>query len=214
MVALNPVTTCFVALRPDDAFAAKVLEYKRRTKQRVGSQLYVDDPPHLTLYLSSFPQLELLRLAVREVARTMQAPMAEICGWHVFRDDPLNGNHTLVCDIQPEQRGDLVSCQQRVCMAAAPLRDPESAARYAPFWPILPEAARTNVTQWGFPFVGSIWHPHVSVASIRPADWDAAWADLEIDPPTGIVRFPKLCLYALDEGRPVLLDQFDLESAL
>jgi 2'-5' RNA ligase len=213
MGALNSVTTCFLALSPDDAFTATVLDCKRRVGRRIGPQLYLDDPPHLTLYLARFPQLPTLGSAAQAVAQKMRTPPARVFGWHVFRADPLNGNHTLVCDIDPEHRRDLAKCQQQICAAVSPLRDAESTqARYAPYWRKLPAAAQANVTQWGFPFVGSIWHPHVTIAAIRPADWDRIWPELENTPPVGAVRFPKLCLFALEEGRPVLLERFDLES--
>jgi 2'-5' RNA ligase len=206
-------TTCFLALLPDDAFAATVMEYKRLCESRIGPQLYLDDPPHLTLYLANFARLESLRLAAQVLAGGMRAPSVKVCGWHVFRDDPLNGNHTLVCDIAPETRHNLVACQQHVCDAVSSLRDVSSTrARYTASWQNLSESAQNNVTQWGFPFVSSIWHPHVTVASIRPNDWDAIWPELKNIPPSGVVRFPKLCLYALEQGRPVLLERFDLES--
>jgi hypothetical protein len=207
------LTTCFLALTPDDAFTTTVRKYKRRIGERIGPQLYLDDPPHLTLYLARFPQLATLRAAAQTIAQALRAPAARICGWHVFRDDPLNGNHTLVCDIDPQHRRDLANCQRQICEGVSTLRDPESTrARYAPYWRKLPLTAQANVTQWGFPFVGPIWHPHVSIAAIRPADWDAVWPELEKTPPVGAVRFPKLCLYALEEGRPVPLECFDLES--
>jgi 2'-5' RNA ligase len=207
------LTTCFLALIPDDAFAATVLKYKRQTEQRIGPQMYLDDPPHLTLYLARFRNRDALLSAVKTVAQEMRAPAARLCGWHVFRDDPLNGNNTLVCDIDRDHRRDLAICQQQICAALSSLRDLESTkARYAPYWRNLPEAARANVMQWGFPFVGSIWHPHVTIASIRPANWDAIWRELENSPPSGAVRFSKLCLFALEEGRPVLLERFNLES--
>jgi 2'-5' RNA ligase len=207
------MTTCFLALIPDEAFANAVLSYKRRTRQRIGPQLYLSDPPHLTLYLASFPNPVALGSAVQKAIRGLPAPTAQICGWHVFRDDPLNGNHTLVCDTDPQHRRDLAICQEHICTAVSCLRDsPSTLARYVSSQRRLSEAAQANLTQWGFPFVGSIWHPHVTIASIRPADWDAIWPELKNDPPGGTVRFPKLCLYSLKHGKPVLLESFHLES--
>src|SRR5262249_1382024 len=133
-MVLNPATPCFLALTPDDAFAATVLAYKRLTEQRVGPQLYLNDPPHLTLYLACFADLPALRMATRHVAPTLRAPTATVYGWHLFRDDPLNGNHTLVCDISADGLGDLSLFQNSICDAVSPLRDPDSTlARYAPF---------------------------------------------------------------------------------
>ena len=210
---MNPLTTCFLALIPDEEFSATVLRYKRLAERRVGAQLYLADPPHLTLYLAAFQGVASLARIARDAAASIHVPVASVCGWHVFHADPLSASHTLVCDIDSDQRRDLANCQHRICAAVSPLHDSESAvSRYASSWERLSESAKANVKQWGFPFVGPIWHPHITIASIRPADWDAIWPALENDPPSGTVRFPKLCLYALEEGRPLLLERFDLES--
>jgi len=211
---MNPLQTCFLALEPDEAFARAVRSYKERVRRVVGEQLYLGDPPHLTLYLGVFESDKDVTGPIRQLCHRLAAPAATIRGWHVFEADQLTGNHTLVCDVTPEGRQSLHDVQQAAVAAAAPLRD-RSATRacYDKTWHRLSDEERSNVEQFGFPFVGAIWHPHVTVASVRPEDWDAAWGELAGTPPEAVVRFPFLSVYGSQEDEPCLIERFGLEDA-
>ena len=89
----------FLALTPDPRFAAAVKKYKARVREAVGSQLYLDDPPHLTIYLAVFDDTErLLERLARELG-DIPTPRAEVTGWHVFANDALTGNQTLYVNL-------------------------------------------------------------------------------------------------------------------
>jgi 2'-5' RNA ligase len=203
----------FLALDPDAAFASAVRDRKLQVRQLVGDQLYLGDPPHVTLYLGLFPSEPELRTAVTHAAGRIAPVTADAAGWHVFSADPLTGNHSLVCDITPEGRRRLVEMQREVVAAMAPLRDPDACCRrYAATWSNLSVIEKQNVIDLGFPFVGEIWHPHITIASVKPADWDPVWAALADSPPSGGVRFDSLTLYALETSQPVRLVEIDLED--
>ena len=205
--------TQVVALEPDEAFARQVLAYKERVGESVGEQLYLEDPPHLTLYVGVFGAGVELSGPIQDVCGRLAAPTAAIRGWHVFEGDQLTGNHTLVCDVAPEARGVLQQMQKETVAAVAGLRNPQAArACYDESWHRLSEAERANVKRYGFPFVGAVWHPHVTVASVRPEDWETVWPRLAGMPPDAVVRFPHLCVYGLDGTRPVRLGRFSLEE--
>lgn len=207
-------TTCFLALEPERAFAVRVLAYKKRTAELAGPQLYLEDPPHLTLYVGAFPEGADVAAASAAVASNLPAPATAITGWHVFDNDQLTGNQTLVCQIDPQQRQGLRNWQQRIAAAVSPLRDADACrSRYAPCWHRLAQLEQDNVEQWGFPFLGTIWHPHLTIASVRASDWATVWPTLAAEPPAGTVCFPSLNLYALDAGQPVLLERFRLETS-
>src|SRR5262249_49161970 len=136
-----------------------------------------------------------------------------IVGWHVFRDDPLTGRHTLVCDVEGSSREALCKVQRRAREAAAPVRDPiASRERYQSSWSRLSQQERANVEAWGFPFLGSGWHPHVTIASIESSAWKRVWRALADDPPRTCACFPYLTLYAVSANRPMLLERFALEK--
>lgn len=211
---MNCVESRFLALEPDDAFAAEVLGFKERVRRLVGEQLYLGHPPHLTLAMSVFRVEADVAGPIRDLCRGLAAPAVTIRGWHVFAADQLTGGHTLVCDVAPDAREPLARVQREAIGAAAPLRDPVATrACYDESWERLSAGERANVEQFGFPFVGPIWHPHVTVASIRPDDWDAVWSDLGATPPQAIVRFPFLSIFGMRGDEPVLVERFAMEGA-
>jgi 2'-5' RNA ligase len=209
---MTDTETQFLALEPDDAFAGRVLAYKQRVAQLAGKQRYLSDPPHLTLYLGAYGRGTDLAGPIGALCRRLATPTVTVGGWHVFEADQLTGDHTLVCDVTPATRFPLEQIQRDAVGVAAPLRDPNATrARYGPAWPRLSEAERANVVRFGFPFVGAAWHPHVTVASVRPEDWQKVWSELADTPPEAVVRFPTLAVYRLEE-EPVLVERFCLED--
>jgi 2'-5' RNA ligase len=210
---VKPPALHFLALEPDDAFAGRVVAWKRRVRQAVGDQVYLDHPPHLTLYSACFPAGAELRPAAAAVAGRVTAPAVRIDGWHVFQHDRMTGAHTLVCNVSADGRPGLLAIQEPAVAALAPLRDvPASRARYDAAWDRLSDAERGSVEACGFAHVGDAWRPHVTVASIRPEDWPAAWLALAGDSPQADVHFPALALYAVEGGRPVLIERFLLRE--
>ena len=205
--------TRVLALEPDDAFARHVLAYKERTRRLAGEQLYLSDPPHLTLYLAVYGGGADLAGPIGALCRRVAVPTVTVRGWHVFQADQLTGNHTLVCDVTPDTRPPLEHIQPEAVNVAAPLRNPSATrACYDKSWHRLSEDQRANVERLGFPFVGPIWHPHVTVASVRPEDWEKVWSELAGTPPDAVVRFPALAIYGLKGAEPVLVERFALED--
>jgi 2'-5' RNA ligase len=210
---MNDTSPYFVALEPDDESLEKVLGWKRRVRELVGSQLYLDDPPHLTLYLAIFRNELDLAAVVKRLAGSLRLPPLEMCGWHVFEADVLTDRNTLVCDLSRRTQDALRAVQCSTVEALADLRDrSQTRARYEPSWQRLPETERTNVETVGFPFVGTIWRPHVSVASILRKDWEAVWAAFASVDPSGPFRLPRLTLYRLEQEHPVVVDRWAVAS--
>jgi hypothetical protein len=210
---MNCAESRFLALEPDEAFRAEVLAFKDRVRRLVGEQLYLDHPPHLTLSMSVYPTGRDLTGPVEEFCRGRSAPRVSVCGWHVFEADHLTGNHTLVCDVTGDTRAPLARLQREAVAATAPLRDRGATrACYDESWPRLSETERENVERYGFPFLGPIWHPHVTVASIRPECWETVWSELAGRAPKASVEFPNLSIYGMRGGEPALIERFALEA--
>lgn len=167
-------TRIFVALRPHEPLDALIRGYKRRLLAAAGPQMYATDPPHTTLLVANFPReraAELLR-AARDLAAATPAPEATIAGWHVFESDPLTGLHTLVCRYCNETCQRLRIVQRDVLAAVAPLRDVAATqAAIAPRLPLLSAEEQRCAAQFGFPYVGDGWIPHLTIASVRPSQW-------------------------------------------
>ena len=176
---------------------------KGRVADLVGDQLYISDPPHMTLYLAAFRDPVAVANAMAGAMADVSAPSIEVVGWHVFAGDPLTGRHSLVCQLKTEDHARLKAVQRQIVAALAPLRDVSATRdRFAAAWARLGDIERDNVEAYGFPFVGPIWHPHFTLASIDEDAWETVWQALERDPPVGPVRCHWVTLYRLIEGHP------------
>ncbi len=202
--------TMFAALVPEAALHRLVQDYKDEARALVGEQLFLDDPPHLTVYLSVFPSVAAVldqwaQLPIKDVEQPV-----EITGWHVFHADALTGNHTLVCDLAAADKRRLRDAQQQVINQLAPVRDPVAARqRFALRSSALDEAQRAAVAEHGFPYVGAGWEPHFTIASIQPDMWPRVWRAFADRPPVGSFCCPRMRLYQLHDGVPVAIDGSD-----
>jgi len=207
---MDPCPVYVIALEPDASFAQWVLQRKEQVRHLAGPQRYLDHPPHLTLYVAAFRDLD-PRPRTAELSVALGAPRAVIDRWHVFPADQLTGGHTLVCDVPDECRAALEDVQRHVVDRLAPHRDRETCRRrYATAWERLSPAERDNVERFGFPFVGPIWRAHVTIASIRPEDWDRVRPIVREPPDAIAVCFERLALYVLDRGDPRIVERFPL----
>jgi hypothetical protein len=200
----EPTVPAFVALKPDDRLRGLVQGYKDRARELIGDQLYLDDPPHLTVYLACYPEPVRLAPLLRAVAAETSPPRVRLVGWHAFENDALTGRHTLTCAIHPDDKQALRAFQARVVAAVAAHRDRAATeARFAGRFAHLTAGQRRNVVEFGFPYVGDGWEPHFTVASIDPAKWDDLLAEFRPRPPGGPFFCSALEEYQLDGIRPV-----------
>ena len=193
-------------------FCRQVVACKRRILQLVGDQCYLKHAPHLTLYASCFsPETDLLT-PVREVAGRLEVPTVDIRDWHVFEGDRLTGGNTLACDVPVAARDSFRKIQQEMVAALAPLRDPEaSRSHYESAWDGLSREERVGVKGFGFPFVGRLWRPHVTIASIVPSAWQTVWSALADTPLKALVGFPCLTLQVVEQVQSVPVERFALQ---
>lgn len=190
----------FIALEPEERLYNLVLKAKKIVSETVGSQKYLQDPPHLTLQVGSFADMDKVEAILLRVAQALSVDSIHLNGWHVFRDDPLTGGHTVVTNISDEDQIKLRNIQSLVLEATRPLLNIEPCIqRYSASWEKLSPVQRASTEAWGFPFTGADWHPHVTVASISRDHWSFVWDTLEKLSPHGVFSFPKICLYQLDD---------------
>lgn len=190
----------FIALEPEERLHNLILKAKKIVSETVGSQKYLQDPPHLTLQVGSFADMEKVEATLQRVAQAVSIDSIHLNGWHVFHDDPLTGGHTVVTNISDEDQIKLRNIQSLVLQATRPLLNIEPCIqRYSASWEKLSPVQRASTEAWGFPFTGADWHPHVTVASIARDHWSLVWDALEKLSPHGAFSFPKMSLYQLDD---------------
>lgn len=173
----------YLALDPAPPFADWMLRQKERMRTVAGEQRFLNDPPHLTLYVAAFDDVADVAQAL-DALPAQAAPEVRMHGWHTFFHDA--GRNTLVCDLELPPDAPLRHLQVDAASAIAPLRNASvTAARYAPSLANFGSEERANLSAFGFPFVGSIWRPHLTVASVDLGDWEAAQRMFEHEPAFG-----------------------------
>ena len=167
----------FFALKPDAALTSFISECKETAKALVGPQKYLNDPPHLTLYVGSFKYDNEMFTAINsEVAFS---PMTiELNGWTTFFDDPVTGGHSLVIEVSEPSLLQLRKLQMRLVAVANRFRQPGILERYAD-QSRYSAVMKASVNQFGFPFVGDIWRAHFTIASFDKACYSIADAELK-----------------------------------
>jgi hypothetical protein len=198
-------------LKPATSLEEAIAKAKSKTESIAGNQTYLKHAPHLTLYVSAFNNVQTAIETAKQVAATIATPRFEIMGWHYFAGDPLTGKQTLVCNIKESDRTLLRHAQAAVLDALAALRDEHaSTARYAVHFDQLSTQRRNAVEKWGYPFIADDWIPHLTIASIDPAEWERVWEALKDDAPVGQHTCDQLYVFQLDDDFPSPIAQFPL----
>lgn len=201
----------FFALEPELRLSAKIKARKAILQRVGGDQQYIDDPPHLTLYLAAFRDGRRLADSMAEIVAGVTAPCVRLNGWGVFASDPLTGNTTLFAAIEPANQSHLRQLQSRVIGSIAAMRDDASTnRRYAGVWTRLSSARQQAIERSGFPYVGEDWQPHFTIASVAPAAWPTVWQHLQDAPIIAEGLCDALVLYRLEAERPVEVARWHL----
>lgn len=192
----------FIALEPEEKLYNFILKVKKIVFESVGNQKYLQDLPHLTLQVSSFVDMKKVGTTLQRISQGVYISPIHLHGWHVFRDDPLSDGNTIVTSFQDEDHIKLRQIQSFVLQATRPLLDIEACLkRYSSSWDKLSPLQRASTEAWGFPFTGTDWHPHVTVASISRDHWSLVWNTLQKLSPYGSFTFSKMCLYRIDQNQ-------------
>lgn len=172
----------FFYLTPDTLLHDFIDRCKGIARGICGTQQYLDDSPHLTLYVGDFNYSEALYQAVgRELSKIGSVGIE---GWTRFMDDPVTGGHTLVLEVSSDGLEKLKKLQCDIVQATRPFRRQATLERYRDT-SRFSEVMLENLQRHGFPFVGEIWRAHYTIASFEKQAFEAVWQKLkELNPPT------------------------------
>lgn len=190
------MTEYVVTLTPDERAVEEVKSLKYRLRDIVGQQQYLDDEPHVTLYVGDLDIDLKSGLDLPCLGRST----FDITGWEVFRDDTVTGNHTLVCQIKSQG---IYKYQKEVAATLESYRRRPMIERFEKTYDDFDERRQENLTEYGYPFIGEGWKPHLTIASIDPSDFQKAWRELENEAPIGEYEFESVTIYELVDGNVV-----------
>jgi 2'-5' RNA ligase len=137
--------------------------WKQHVEDVEPDAVYLGHPVHMTLFvlMADNNSLEQLTNILQEICLHNFPISIETTNWHVFaKDGATGGGDTLTLGVQLSEP--LFRLQQQVASGISSLRS--SNLPYMVNWDgVYGESYR----QWGFPFVGKHWMPHLSIASVK-----------------------------------------------
>lgn len=186
----------FFSLQPDKTVCAFLKNCKQTALSLAGEQKYINDEPHLTLYLNKFHNINNL---IKELNNSFSFPKLEITlnGWKTFYNDPLTGGHTLVISFDNESLEILRDIQKRLINIVCKYRIENILDRYKVSTNFT-KSMKESIMLYGFPFVGKIWEGHFTVASFDIPNFAVVWEKLQqLSPPTkteiSVMNFYNIC---------------------
>ena len=155
------MTSIAIFLEPHKDLKNSMMRWKEKVEKVLPGQPYCSHPPHCTLIHTNVRSEDSVDQRICEMHDSFSGFQIKVSGTDVFLDDTATGGHTIYFKIIPNLK--LLDFQLRIAEAVSTEAQPTKA----------PEFVKNNLTlknsyeKYGFPFIGSHWIPHFSIASLR-----------------------------------------------
>ena len=146
----------------DKKITKKILYQKKIVKKNFGDQLYLNHPVHLTLFTLKIKKISELKEIYKNQKKKLNKPFSvNVTSSDVFINDPLTGGHTIYYKIKKNKIISKVQLKhiKKINNNIQVLKNEANLFKIA--------VLKKNYIKYGFPFVGKIWIPHTTIASVK-----------------------------------------------
>jgi 2'-5' RNA ligase len=150
-----------IFIEPDYKLNSKILYWKNIIKKKLGNQIYLNHPPHLTLFtleikkkLSNKHLSEIKKL----IAQHNKFDIA-IKTNSVFYEDPITKGQTLYYSLKNSVKLKILQKKLLILLANFNLNKINKNN--------LKGIMKRNYIKYGYPFFGKNWIPHFTIASVK-----------------------------------------------
>ena len=146
----------------DKKITKKILNQKKIVKKKFGNQIYLNHPVHLTLFTLNIKNVDKLKKIYINKKKIQSKPFTiNVTRPGIFYDDPLTGGHTIFHHIKKNDRLNKIQLRHLIKINKNLNIVKKNMNLFKN------NILKNNYTKYGFPFVGKIWIPHITIASIR-----------------------------------------------
>ena len=151
-----------VFIEPSGELKTSILSWKEKVNQELPDQPYCSHPPHSTLIHTSILKNSVAQKEIKKAVKFFSAFSITMEEKQVFWDDEATGGgHTLNWKIR--QTNELRKLQLLLAKALKPYIIVRKIPEYVKADPEFTHSFKL----FGFPFIGSHWIPHITIASIQ-----------------------------------------------
>ena len=195
-----------IFIQPKGELKDNILSWKSRVKEKLVTSSYCSHPPHSTLIHTNVASEVDAQREIRKAIKSFSRFFIKTEGTSVFwNDGAAEGGHTLIWKLQKTRE----ICDLQFLVAEA-LR---------PIWvrTAMPDYVKNSddciqsFNLYGFPFVGSHWIPHMTIASLKTESDDVFIENFLSQAINFTIEVDEVSCWRTDRNdQHVLLDRIEL----
>ena len=151
----------------DKKITNKILSQKKVVKKKFGNQIYLNHPVHLTLFTLHIQKIsDLKKIYLNYKKKFNKSFSINLISPGIFINDPLTNGHTIFYKIKKSKQISEIQLShiRKINRKIKVIKQDSNKFNI--------EILKKNYKKYGFPFVGKIWIPHTTIASIRKISAD------------------------------------------
>ena len=199
----------FISLIPEKVLYEKISKAKEIIFNEFGNQIYLLDPPHLTLIVSNTDKINELVAELRIKAKNKKKIPCSIIDWLIFSEDKITGQAALALKVLDKDER-LLKIQSEMSSLAAIYKSEVVPKRYNNIGNLSSEEKK-NIALYGYPYVGRKWLPHISISALDLKNVSLALEKLYINDFTTETYFDKLVISKLKNEKPSKIATINLQ---
>ena len=191
-----------VFLEPNGELHEVILRWKTKVSKILPEQPYCSHPAHCTLFHSEVKFEEKALVHLKNILAKTEPFELKVQGTEIFWEDLSTGGHTLYLRIMSDQK--LNDLQFNIAKSLKGFIQKT----------IIPDFLNNNTVliksfeNYGFPFIGDHWIPHLSIASLRTEKSHSLITEFQSWQPKFILKVNELSFWRVNGNDHLLIERF------
>jgi len=201
----------YIALNPEKKLTDFINQQKDLVRNLAGEQTYLSHPPHFTLFIFSLPNPEVLFKGLEEIASQTNRFKIALKEIHVFYNDLFTNRNTITYPVSNKDLESLKKLQSQFIDKIDPFNAKKAYSNEDEDYKKMSFLEKSNINQYGYPFVGENWIPHITIASIEKDKFDRVFEKIKQKPDFGEFSIDSINLYEVGDKTSKLIRSFELK---
>ena len=142
----------------------KIIKIKKFVKKNYGNQTYLNHPPHITLFTCDIKSLKEFKNYLKKINKSMKFNKKITIKTNklkFFNEDQITKENTFYLSINKNKN--LKILQEKIYKKLKP----NIKYNYKVEQSLKDHLLKKNYLKYGYPFLGQIWVPHITIASMN-----------------------------------------------
>lgn len=202
----------FITLDPEEKLINLINKQKKLVRDFVGEQEYLLDPPHFTLFRLKLKTPNKTLSKLEEITKNIEKFPINITGFHTFYDDLQTQKNTITYSLSQQNIKYFRKIQLQIVNLLNKVNTKKFYTKDEDIYQKMSGIEKLNVDNFGFPFVGKNWIPHITIVSIEKDKFDKVFEELRKNNDVkGEFFIDSMSLYKILE-KPILIKNFKLKE--